>query len=374
MRIGLNLLHAIPEIGGAWNYIANVVGALAAYDYSTEYLVYTNPASLSLVPDRPNFRKVAIDIPASSRPVRVLYENTLLQYKSKTHRLDCMHWFANTQALCNSAPGVVTVYDLLPFTYRTADFSGVKRRYLRFMMRRTARNAAMLLPISQATADDLTRILGTERRRMRVIHVPVDPRLHPRSADAQEDFKAKYGLPDRYWLYVAHLYAHKNHVGLLHAYAILRQLGSGTWPLVLRGDAKGAAADVASAIESLGLEKDVIMLPRMDVDQLAVLYSASSALVFPSLFEGSGIPVLEAMACGCPVVASRTPAVAESGGDAVEYFDAQDPRAIASAMRRFQDDELLRASCREAGLQRATLFHPREIATTLTRAYREAVQ
>jgi glycosyltransferase involved in cell wall biosynthesis len=373
VRIGLNLLHAFPEIGGSWNYIASLVSALGEWDEINTYFAYVTGSSECLVPAKPNLTPVRVNLRPAVRRQRILYENTALQLAVRRQRLDCMHWFANTQALLNTVPGAVTVYDLHPFL-GFVRFSPTKRFYLRAMMRLAAWRARMLLPMSQATAEGLQCILHVRPERIVVIPPVVGSQFRPAAGETVAGFRSRYGLPDRFWLYVAHLYPHKNHVRLLEAYRRLKSSGLAPWPLVLRGDPAGAEREVDATIARLGLEGDVIPLARLSQEELPALFSAATALVFPSLHEGGGIPVVEAMACGCPVVASGISAVREFAGDAASYFDPLDVAGIAEAMRMLQDDAAERERSRQAGLARADEFRGQKIVNRLLGAYRGALR
>jgi len=371
MHIGLNLLHALPEIGGGWNYIANVVSALGECDDVNTYLAFVTPISQCLVPSQPNFTKVLIKINSRSRPQRVLYENTLLQGMAYWHHLNCMHWFANVQAILNTVPAVVTIHDLQP-VLNYADFSFIKRSYLRYMLAATVKRASMLLPVSQATANDLQHVLGSDPARVAVIPAILDMRFKPAAGDIVDAFRAKYRLPAKFWLYVAHMYPHKNHVRLLQAYHDLKVRGFKPWPLVLRGDPGGAEVVIRQTLKRLELERDVILLPRLEGSELPALYSAASALVFPSLYEGGGIPVIEALACGCPITASDIPSVREFAGDAASYFDPLNTDAIARAVLACQNDAEGHKIKQQAGLARAEEFRPRPVIRKLLQAYSRA--
>ena len=341
MRIGLNLLHAMPEIGGVWNYISSLVKGIDEHDTVNTYIAYVTKKSASMLPENSRFVPVLINIDPVVRAKRVIYENTVLQVLARKHKLDCMHWFANTQAILNTVPGVVTVYDLQPFL-KLNEWSLVKRIYLQWMISNSVRKAPVLLPMSYATAQDLERVLHADPSRMTVIHAILGKNFVRGREEDISSFRVRYGLPYRFWVYVAHFYPHKNHRRLLEAFRILREDGFSPWPLVLRGDDHGEEDAVRKTIREFRLEDQVIFLPRMEAKELPILYSTATALVFPSLFEGGGIPVIEALACGCPVLAANIPATREYAGSAANYFDPSGTSSIVRAISEFQSDLGLR--------------------------------
>jgi len=372
MRIGLNLLHAMPGIGGGWNYIARLVQSLGEYDRENSYVAFVTDKSIGIVPRQPNFEIVHVRINPVSRPQRVLCENTRLQIDARRHQLDLMHWFANTIAVVNSVPGVVTVYDLQVFENPQA-FARTQRIYLRTMFPHTVRHAALLLPMSETTAHALCGILKARPERMQVIPAIVSPSFQPVPSDRVIELRQKHNLPDQFWLYVAHFYPHKNHLRLLQAYCDLKSSGFSPWPLVLRGDDHGECEEAKGLVTQLGLENYVRFLPRLSEGELPVLYSAATALVFPSLYEGGGIPVLEAMACDCPVIASDISAIREYGGDAILRFDPVDLPSIRNAMKAFQQDAEKRSEARQLGLEQVRNHRPDRVTPKLISAYRRVV-
>ena len=371
MRIGLNLLHALPEIGGVWNYIEELLAALAQCDTENTYVAFVTDVSQGLVPQEKNFERVFVRINSAFRVWRVVYENTILQVLARRRNLDCMHWFSATHAWFNSVPSAVTFYDLQAFR-NLAQFPLAKRWYLQTTMRRTVRHAQILLPMSEATAADLSLVLGAGRERMTVIPPVVSSIFRGMPPEQLAGFRRRYGLPKEYWLYVAHYYPHKNHCALLRAYRTLLDSGMPTWPLVLRGDPKGAERDVDSTLSELSLRNSVLQLAPLARVEVPSLYAAASALVFPSVYEGAGIPVLEAMSCGCPVTASGIPAVRELAGEAALYFEPSDEGSIAGAMQMMQEDAARRQRLREEGLTRSQMYWPEAVAPRLTHAYRQA--
>ena len=371
MRVGLNLLHAMPEIGGGWNYIASLVAALGEEDHENTYVAFATDVSRCLVPELPNWIRVDCTLDSRSRPRRLFFEMTRLQSLAKKHRLDCMHWFANIQAPWNAVPAVVTVYDLQAFL-NLAGFSLSKRLFLTTMMRWTIARAPVLLPMSQATADGLSSMLGADPSRMVVVPPVLENRFHPAASAAIAEFRRRLELPERFWLYVAHDYPHKNHLRLLEAYALSGIPERSRWPLILRGDNLERNASVQDALKRLDLTWAVRFLPRLTKDELPLLYGAASAQVYPSLYEGGGMPVIEALACGCPVAASDLPPVREFAGDAVICFDPRNVEAIAGGMGRFEDGGVDRETLREMGLAAAERFRPARVVPIAVNAYLRA--
>jgi glycosyltransferase involved in cell wall biosynthesis len=373
VRIGFNLLHAMPEVGGVWNYISNLVEAVGREDPRNEYVAFVTEVSATLVTPRPNLRTVQLPIRSRVRAHRVLFENTALQALVRRERLDCLHWFANAQGILNAAPAVVTIYDLQPF-FDYTPMSRAKRTFLRWRMRATARGAAMLLPMSQATAGDLQNFLGADSRRMMVIPPVLESAFQPPDAAATNRVRQRYGLPAEFWLYVAHGYAHKNHERLLQAYRAIRQENPDAWPLVLRGDRQPGSPELSELAARLGLREQVIVLPRLPREELPGLYGSASALVFPSLYEGAGIPVLEAQACGCPVVASDIAAIREFAADAVHYMNPHSVTDIKRAMMAIAAEPSTRQRLRRLGLERARAVKSIPMVDQLLAAYSKACQ
>ena len=319
------------------------------------------------------FFRVSTNVQGTNRTYRVIYENTALQLVAKRHKLDCMHWFSNTQAIYPTVPGVVTFYDLIAFN-ELSRFTLAKRTYLRAMMRHTVRGAAVLLPISAATSVELINTLSADPEKIAVIPVIIGPEFTLKREEEKEAFRQRYSLPRNYWVYVAHFYPHKNHLRLLEAYAKLKTIKKGIWPLVLRGDDKGSGNGIRKALSDYRLENDLILLPPLDKDEIPMLYAAASAMIYPSLFEGSGIPTAEAMACGCPIIGSDIPAVKESVRDSALLFNPNSVDSIICAMQEFLDDSSLADTMRTSGFREAEKYRGPEIIKKLLTSYYRASQ
>jgi glycosyltransferase involved in cell wall biosynthesis len=372
VRIGLNLLHARPAIGGGWNYIQGIVQALAANGDQNEYVAYVTAASEVLVPDVPKFTKRRVAVDPAQRTRRVIWEQTRLPALAAEDQVELVHWFTSYGPVMGKTRAVVTMNDLKMFR-SAAPWTDVKNWYVKFMIRRTVQRGTFLLPISNFTRDDLKQILGARDGQMSVLPYPLGSGYRPAPPEECDRFRRRYALPDRYWLYVAHFYPHKNHAGLLRAYRSALLENPSLAPLVLRGDDHGCKPEVTRLIQELNLSDRVLLLPPLELCEMPVLYSAAMALVFPSKFEGAGLPVTEAMACGCPVLASELPTNREFGGDAFQYFDPENMAELASKLLLFEATPALRAEGRRVGLERSVAQSLEAIGKRLPELYTRAV-
>jgi glycosyltransferase involved in cell wall biosynthesis len=198
----------------------------------------------------------------------------------------------------------------------------------------------------------------------------VAARFHPDS-DAASEARASLGLERPFVLFVGALQPRKNVPALLEAFARLR--GHDDVELVLAGGDRGGLAEVRERIRDLALGPRVRLLGHVSEAALPALYSAAEMLAFPSLYEGFGLPALEAMACGTPVCASVTTGLGEAVGDAGLTFDPRSPEEISDCIRRLLEEDDLRASLRASGLARAARFTWRRSAEATADVYRRAI-
>ncbi len=260
--------------------------------------------------------------------------------------------FVPAHALPMVFPGraVVTVHDL-GYHFFPEAHPAWPRRYLEWSTPRSARRASIVLADSAATKHDLVEVYGIPPAKVRVVYPGVDETLC-RVSDPDElaRVREKYGLPPRYLLFLGTLQPRKNIARLAQAYAAsgLHEAGTG---LVLAG-ARGWLYNPAWIAGIAGVYES----GYVDEADVAALYSAAMALVFPSLYEGFGFPVVEAMRCGTPVITSDTSSLAELAGEAALTVDPLDVAALAAAMRRVVDDAALRARMAEMGYAQAARF------------------
>jgi glycosyltransferase involved in cell wall biosynthesis len=248
-------------------------------------------------------------------------------------------------------PQVITIHDLIPLRFPAS--SPRQKHYFRFVVPKLIEASAAVVTMSEATRQDLQRFYGVEGDRVHVVHQGYRDEVF-RSSAGEEDarVRARHGLGS-YLLSVGESRPYKNVPRLLEAFARLRAPGL---QLALAGRVNPREVDLPALAARLGIGDRVAFLGFVPDEELAALYRGAEAFVFPSLYEGFGIPPLEAMACGCPVVASDVAAIPEVCGDAAVYVDGREVDSIVDGMERVLADSALRATLRQQGLERAAGF------------------
>jgi len=261
---------------------------------------------------------------------------------------------------------VFTLHDLI-FLFHPETHKPMNRWFLTLMMPRFLRAADAVIAVSECTKRDAIRFYGIPEEKITVIYEGVNPRFRPASPEAIRAVREKYGLPERFILYVGTIEPRKNLTTLLEAFHYL--LGGHDLRLVIVGKKGWLYEGFFRCLRDLGLEDRLIFTGYVPDEDLPAIYSAADLFVFPSLYEGFGLPVLEAMACGTPVVCSNTSSLPEVAGDAALLVDPTDVRALARVMERVLTDETLRASLRVKGIERARRFSWEDAAQKTLEVY-----
>ena len=265
-------------------------------------------------------------------------------------------------------PTVLTVHDLI-FRHLPAHHKPLNRWYLNLTLPLYCRRATHVIAVSECTRCDLIAAYGLPPEKITVIPEAADPRFRPQPPEMVAAVRARYGLPERYLLFVGTIEPRKNLTRLLHAFEALHAEGL-TGGLVIVGRRGWLYDDFFAALEQSPV-RDAVLLPGYVPDaDLPAVYAGAQALILPSLYEGFGLPVLEAMACGAPVVASRASSLPEVGGEAALYFDPTDTEALTEAIRHPLRDAALCEKMRQRGLAQAARFSWERAAEATARVYR----
>lgn len=347
MRIGVNALYLIPgSVGGTEIYLRNLLPALAEIDEVNRYFVFTNrETGEDLVPARPNFTPAPQRVAARVRPARIAWEQTVLPAAAARLGIDVMLNPGFTAPLFCPFPAVTVFHDLQhkrhPEFFRWWDLP-----FWRVLLFYSAQLADVVVASSAATAADLRHYYRLPESRIRAVPIGVDPVFFE---------IARRRRPEPMVLAVSTLHPHKNLDGLLEAFAAFRRARPG-FRLVVAGLRGFAAGRLERLRDELGLAGAVEFSGWVPREQLYDLYARACAFIFPSLFEGFGMPVMEALAAGIPTACSDIEPLRAHAGDAALRFDPRDTAAMRDALLRLVDDQALRAALAAAGPARASLY------------------
>jgi glycosyltransferase involved in cell wall biosynthesis len=370
LHIGIDA-HAVGTgLAGNETYITNLVEALAELDTSNRYTLYvTKPAAVERFAGRwPNFavRRTLPHSPVVRIPVT-------LSAELRRRPVDVLHvqFTAPPFAPC---PVVVTIHDLafehLPVTFKRRSWM-----QLRLTVRRTARRAAQIIAVSEYSRRDIVETYGVDPQRVTVTHEAAAAHFRPVEDERElRRVRQLYGIEGDYILAVGSVQPRKNLARLVSAYSDLRRRpDQAKLPrLVVVGKLAWLYEETLRAVEECGVRADVTFTGYVPEGDLPALYSGALCFAYPSFFEGFGLPPLEAMRCGTPVLVGDRTSLPEVVGDAGLLVDPFDTDAISAALARLIDDDGLRQTLRARGLARAARFDWRETARRTLEVYQRA--
>ena len=378
MRIGLDGKVLTLRAGGIGRYAINLtramLGQAAACRHDLEFIVFTGPQTSRSVMEE--FRGLCNEyfLGAKSSLLRSL---AYIPLALRRMRVDVFHGMDHVGIPFIGKTGkcVVTVHDVIPLVLPHT-FTRRHRVVVRMALARVSRQADLIIAPSQAVKRDVMQHLGVPEGRVVVTSHGCEARFNP-SADhaASGAAAARYGLPPRYLLAVGTLEPRKNLITLLRAFGRLRDTSAidPAVGLVLAGARGWLDGPVFRTVQALGLETAVRLPGFVDDSDLPAVYRGAELVVFPSLYEGFGLPLLEAMACGVPVVAANTSALPEVAGGAAMLVDPLDVEGMARVIARVLRDEALRGRLRDGGIARAAEFSWEAAARRTLDAYASLV-
>jgi glycosyltransferase involved in cell wall biosynthesis len=363
VRIAFDVTPLRAPQSGVATYTANLLQHLERYPHDQILPMAHRPMAISSNGSSSDHR-LAIN--------KTLWMQAWLPLQLSRLEADVCHFTNSVGSWWTPCPSVVTIHDTTLWLFPKYH---PRRRLLamRPFIPLGAARARAIIAVSHATKRDVVRTLGVPERKVHVIYEAPARHFRPLPrTEALEAVRRKYSLPDAFVLYVGTIEPRKNLSRLLEAFELLRRDGFGSLALVLVGSRGWKDAPILRSAERLGLCGAVRMLGRTSAEDLVALYNLADALAFPSLYEGFGLPVVEAMACGTPVVTSPNGSLAEIVGGAAELVDPIRVDSIAAGLRRVLSDPWRRAALREAGLAQAARFSW-ETAAAQTRQVYESV-
>jgi len=339
---------------GIGTYVRNLLKQLAQQDQATEYVVLCQDDDLASVGTLgPNFRAVSESSPGYS--IREQVRVPLCVHREGATLFHAPHYVLPPLTPCRT---VVTIHDCIHLRFPQYLRSKLGYAYARAALWSATHRAARVITVSEASKRDILRYFRVPESRIDVIHNAIDDRF--RQAPAAEDMervRQRYQLNAPFILYAGNIKPHKNLERLIESFHLLRQDPAlKDVQLLIIGDEISKYATLRRAVHRHKLHKHVRFFGFVSHETLAALYRLADVFVFPSLYEGFGLPPLEAMASGTPVITSDVSSLPEIVGDAALLIDPTEPEAIADAMRRVLGDADLRASLKARGLARARAF------------------
>ncbi len=355
MAVCLDVSAAVHRRAGLGRYAESLARALVAAHPHRYTLFYNRERGVEPLAGLEHLpaRTVALGY----KPWRMLVwlgQLTRLGFDRFLPNADLFHATEHLLLPLRSIPTVLTVHDLI-FRHLPAHHKPLNRWYLNLTMPLYCRRATHVIAISEHTKRDLIAAYGLAPGRITVVYEAAAPRFRPQPPEAVAAARARYGLPDRYVLFVGTIEPRKNLSRLLAAFEVVRAEGL-TDGLVVAGRRGWLYGDFFARLEESSARDAVVFPGYVPDEDLPALYAGAQALVLPSVYEGFGLPVLEAMACGTPVAASNAASIPEVGGDAALYFDPLDVEAITVNLRSLLSDSDLQGEMRKRGVLRAAEF------------------
>jgi glycosyltransferase involved in cell wall biosynthesis len=374
VKIALDI-RRVTEFG-VGTYTRNIVRALGRLDRDNKYFLIGSPEKVAEIGP----------LPANFHTVPLLERDTTLKvyldWRAVVRRLRCdlvhipyLFWLPRTLP----CPYVVTVHDVLEHMYRARDHSGLRRSLHFHLTRRVLKGAARIFAVSKFTKSEVENLFGIPAGRIEVLYNAIDERfLRGHASAAEQQFLAeRYLVTYPFLLYAGRISPHKNLVRIIEAFSALKaeldKEGKYTdLKLIIIGDEVSKHPDLRRTVIRGGVQNDVRFMGFVPIEMLRIFYDAAKIFVFPSLYEGFGLPPLEAMAHGTPVVTSNTSSLPEVVGKAAVLVNPENVFEIMRALHRVLLDQALREKLKQRGYEQAAKFSWDVSAREILRAYAEA--
>lgn len=360
---------------GVGTYIRNVVRTLAQLDRESKYLLIGSPAKVAECgPLPPNFHTVPL----------AAADNTIkgnIDFRAIVRRLECdvvhiphLYWMPRGLG----CPYVLTVHDLLEHMYGSRNLSSVRRSLHFYLTRRVLRGASRVMAVSQFTKNEIHKLLAVPDDHIEVVYNAIDERfLHGHASQADRELIAqRYQVNYPFLLYAGAIRPHKNVVRIIEAFSALKSelAKEGQYAdlkLIIIGDDLSSHPRLRRTVVSGGVQNDVRFLGFVPIEVLRIFYDEAKIFVFPSLYEGFGLPPLEAMAHGTPVVTSNTSSLPEVAGNAALLVNPENVFEIRRALQRALLDPEVRQGMKERGYAQAQRFSWMSSVSRILEIYRE---
>jgi glycosyltransferase involved in cell wall biosynthesis len=364
MRIGIDTFSFDKpgqNLGvGPGVYVWRLLPELIAAGRDHDFIIFANRDNSELIPQARNVTTVISPLPNRPRALRILHEQIEMIYQYQKHDLDGVHFLGNNICFGLASKSVLTVHDLMwKYYYDLPGHRSLKNRYFAQTVPRSLRRARGLITVSRYVADQVQKVYGIPATALYPILEASGGLVYP---DGQTTLRLgeKYNFP--FLFTVTTSWPHKNLAVLLEAFVRLKSKHAFSGKLVVAGQINGSSRATLDFIVERRMEDQIALTGFISEEEKTYCYENASLFIYPSLYEGFGLPLLEAMEAGTPVVASHAASLPEVGGDACAYFDPHSPEELVVQLERLLGSDELRAELRQKGLRRYKEFTWRRTA------------
>jgi len=366
LRIGINALGSISKDTGGKNYLINFIKNIKKIDNKNEFFLFLSHPRENIfgLNEKNGFKVVYIKGSSVSPYAKVFFEQFILPLYLIKYKIDVMYFPGNYIPVFTNRPTLLFIQSVLDF-YVSKDISIIKRLYRQLLLIISIRKAKKIITPSIHAKDLIIKNFKVDGSKIDVVYHGIDRELFNNKISSEEfingsELLKKYGVNKKYILYVAALWDYKNHGKLIIAFEKLVNQKEKDLMLVLIGSGLGTNKNFLNYIynlpKSLGISNNVIFIDNLDLKDLSVFYKLAYMFVFPSLCESFGLPIIEAMTCGIPVICSNSFALPEIAGDAAILINAEDETEILNAMDSVLSSDSLIEKLREKSVKRSELF------------------
>jgi len=371
MRIAFNAqLLSAPRFG-IWTYVFNLLNGLHELDTANDYTVFSSSDKTDIFKSRFNVIRSSFD--TSAPYTRILWEHLAMPFILNRNDIDIFHNPDHVLPILPvKAKKIITVHDLSFYKF-PGTFPFMKRNYKRVLTPRSVRLADKIIAVSSSTKEDIVELFGIDRKKIEVVHIGVSEEFTKiEDADALERSRKKLGLPEKFVLYLGTIEKRKNLERLIDAFVLASRRGGFPHKLVIAGKKGWLYKGLLKKIDDNGLKDGVILASDIKQSDLPILYNLAELFIYPSIYEGFGLPVLEAMACGTPVITSNTSSLPEVAGDAAVLVDPYNIEEIAHNISKLLYDKELCKTMSGKGIERAKSFTWERCARNTVEVYKKA--
>ncbi len=357
---------------GVGRYTSNLCKSILETDGKNNYFLYS-PGQMGIVisTDRTRIQFKKSGLALKNNTLRILWEQVTLPYYSMNDRLDLFHYTDHSLSILQRThPAIITVHDIAYVRFPQL-LNKSRQIYKKYILNMSIKRADIIVADSYSTKRDIINYFRIKEEKIKVVYPGVESRFRP--IRNVEEYRLKNNLPSKMILNVGTLEPRKNVVTLIKAFKKLKELAFKNYKLVIAGDKGWLYKQIFDEIKSSDLQKEVLFLGIVEDEDLPMLYNCADIFVYPSLYEGFGLPPLEAMACGIPVITSNTSSLPEVVDNAGIMVDPDDVNSLCEAMYNVLKDKELWNHMSKKGLDRAKLFSWKDSAKKILEIYDEVL-